>query len=73
VARIAVIGVPTAVTAGIVNFSSPHSPPTRLLSSEQTVLPFTGLKDPTAVAVDAKGAVYVADAMTARVLKLTAG
>jgi serine/threonine protein kinase, bacterial len=39
----------------------------------QTVLPFTGLKDPRGIAVDSAGNVYVTDAPNKRVLKLTAG
>jgi serine/threonine-protein kinase len=39
----------------------------------QTVLPFTGLGDPFAVAVDAAGNVYVADRDNYQVVKLAAG
>jgi hypothetical protein len=39
-------------------------------SRTQTVLPFTGLKDPEGVAVDTAGDVYVADSGNNRVLKL---
>ena len=42
-------------------------------SSTQTVLPFTGLNQPYAVAVDAAGNVYVADWGNNRVLKLPGG
>ncbi|MGA9493372.1 MAG: NHL repeat-containing protein, partial [Mycobacterium sp.] len=41
--------------------------------SRQSVLPFTGLKGPTAVAVDSAGDVYVVDELTSQVLKLAAG
>jgi hypothetical protein len=44
----------------------PHAP-------RQTVLPFTGLADPTGVAVDTTGTVYVTDISSNRVLKLPAG
>jgi DNA-binding beta-propeller fold protein YncE len=37
----------------------------------QTVVPFTGLAGPGAVAVDSKGAIYVADTGNNRVVKLT--
>jgi DNA-binding beta-propeller fold protein YncE len=39
----------------------------------QIVLPFTGLYNPWAVAVDTTGTVYVADYFTSQVLKLAAG
>ena len=39
----------------------------------QTVLPFTDLKDPSGVAVDTDGNVYIADHGNSRVLKLAAG
>jgi hypothetical protein len=39
-------------------------------ASRQTVLPFTGLNQPTAVAVDAAGNLYVTDWGNNRVLKL---
>jgi serine/threonine-protein kinase len=41
--------------------------------SGQTVLPFTGLNSPDAVAVDSVGNVYVADAGNNRVLEVSAG
>ena len=41
--------------------------------SRQSVLPFTGLKGPTAVAVDSAGDVYVVDELAREVLKLAAG
>ena len=40
--------------------------------SPQSVLPFTGLKGPTAVAVDNAGDVYVVDELGRQVLKLAA-
>ncbi len=39
-------------------------------SHSPTVLPFTGLKRPVSVAVDAKGAIYVADDGNRRIVKL---
>ena len=42
-------------------------------ASRQTVLPFTGLNQPYAVAVDAAGNVYVTDWGNNRLLKLPAG
>ncbi len=42
-------------------------------TSGQTVLPFTGLKNPSGVAVDNSGNVYVADTDNRQVLELTAG
>jgi uncharacterized RDD family membrane protein YckC/streptogramin lyase len=42
-------------------------------ASRQVVLPFTGLHQPSAVAVDTTGAVYVVDQNNNRVLKLPAG
>ena len=42
-------------------------------SNTQTVLPFTGLKNPDGVAVDAAGNVYVTDTDNNRVVKLAAG
>ena len=41
--------------------------------SRESVLPFTGLKGPTAVAVDSAGDVYVVDELAREVLKLAAG
>jgi serine/threonine-protein kinase len=51
----------------------PHAALTKLLSAEQTDLPFTGLKDPNGVAVDTNGDVYITDSNTRQVLKLAAG
>ena len=74
VITIAVVGAVVAVVAGVLALiRSPNSPLTALLYARQTVLPFTGLKDATGVAVDAQGDVYVTDAGNRRVLKLTAG
>jgi serine/threonine protein kinase, bacterial len=42
-------------------------------SNTQTVLPFTGLKEPWAVAVDTGGNVYVSDQDNKRVLELAGG
>jgi serine/threonine-protein kinase len=42
-------------------------------SSGQSVLPFSGLANPSGVAVDSAGNVYVADAGNSRVLELAAG
>ena len=71
---IAVVGVVIAVVAGLLALiRAPHSSLTALLYSRQTALAFTGLKDPTGVAVDAQGDVYVADAGNRRVLKLASG
>ncbi|MCB9438693.1 MAG: protein kinase [Mycolicibacterium sp.] len=60
-----------AVTVGVIALvprSQPSGP-----ASPQTVLPFTGLSRPAAVAVDAHGDVYVTDTGNSRVLKLAAG
>lgn len=77
VITIAVVGAVIAVIAGVAGVlglvRSPNSPVSGLLYSRQTVLPFTGLKDPTGVAVDAEGNVYITDAGNRRVLKLAAG
>jgi streptogramin lyase len=77
VITIAVVGAVIAVIAGVAGvlelIRSPNAPVSGLLYSRQTVLPFTGLKDPTGVAVDAEGNVYVTDAGNRRVLKLAAG
>ncbi len=48
--------------------TAPNAPAAR-----QTVLPFTGLTDPSSVAVDAAGNVYLTDTWNDRVLKLAAG
>ncbi|HEY1841116.1 MAG TPA: hypothetical protein VGG53_13025 [Mycobacterium sp.] len=45
----------------------------KLMSAEQTDLPFTGLKDPNSVAVATNGDVYITDAGHRRVLKLGVG
>jgi serine/threonine protein kinase, bacterial len=42
-------------------------------SNTQTVLPFTGLIQPRAVAVDTAGNLYVTDPGKSRVVKLSAG
>ena len=42
-------------------------------SNTQTVLPFTGLKEPWAVALDPGGNVYVSDQDNKRVLELAGG
>jgi serine/threonine protein kinase, bacterial len=53
---------------------SSHTSPTAAHSyGSQVVLPFTGLKSPAGVAVDAAGNVYVADQYNDRVLKLASG
>ena len=39
-------------------------------TSTQSILPFTGLNNPTGVAVDAQGNLYVVDSGNSRVLKL---
>lgn len=54
---------------------APGSGPTAPAASAsgQTVLPFTGLNTPGAVAVDSHGDIYVADAGNNRVLELVAG
>jgi len=74
---IAVVGAMIVVIAGVTGVlqlvRSPNSPLTALHYSKQTVLPFTDLKDPTGVAVDAEGDVYLTDAGNRRVLKLAAG
>lgn len=57
--------------------TTPATPPTAATGSSvvtgQTELPFTGLKNPGSVAVDAEGDVYVADRGNNGVLKLVAG
>jgi sugar lactone lactonase YvrE len=47
--------------------------PTTAPAPRQAVLPFTGLTNPSGVAVDAAGDVYLADSSNHRVLKLAAG
>jgi serine/threonine protein kinase, bacterial len=42
-------------------------------STDQTVLPFTGLNQPYGVAVGHDGSVYISDANTRKVLKLAPG
>src|ERR1700758_5080781 len=71
------IAVRGAVFAAVLGVSelvrSPTSPSKRVDYSEQTVLPLSGLREPTSVAVDDKGDIYVADTGNRRVLKLARG
>lgn len=71
---------PTAVAPGAAPTGSASQPTTSAGqavtpagSSDQGVLPFAGLNDPGAVAVDRSGNLYVADTGGGRVLELTAG
>jgi len=52
--------------------TQPTATATRTGANTPTVLPFTGLNTPLAVAVDTAGNVYVADKFNNRVLKLPA-
>jgi serine/threonine-protein kinase len=65
-AVLAVIAVIVAVAV-----AGNHGPPTENL--RQTVLPFTGLREPQGLSVDIGGTVYVADTMHNRILALSAG
>ncbi len=70
VVAIAAVVLVTSLTRGSERTGSPSStaaPPS------QEVLPFTDLKDPDGVAVDAEGTVYVTDAGGNRVLALAGG
>ena len=63
-----------AITVAVTNNDQPSTPSSESPSSaDQTTLPFTGLKYPWGVAVDAQGAVYVTDNGDNRVLRLPAG
>src|ERR1700761_8336721 len=71
---ITIIGAVIAAVLGVIELvRSPTSPSKRVDYSEQTVLPLSGLHDPTSVAVDDKGDIYVADTGNRRVLKLARG
>lgn len=48
------------------------TPPSQKQAARESVLPFTGLTDPSSVAVDAGGSVYLADTRNDRVVKLAA-
>ena len=80
VALVAIVGAAIAIPAIAGHESSQPSPPPQPSSQSiprsslsQVVLPFTGLSDPSGVAVDGAGAVYVADLGRNRVFKLAAG
>ncbi|WIM87621.1 serine/threonine-protein kinase PknD [Candidatus Mycobacterium wuenschmannii] len=60
-----------AVIVGVVGGSGGHDESTTNL--RQTVLPFTGLREPQGLSVDIGGTVYVADTMHNRILALSAG
>ncbi len=70
---ITVLGAIAAVVIAIVAVDSMDRHREPLVSGPETVLPFTGLNKPDGVAIDATGAVYVADYDNNRVLKLEAG
>ena len=63
IAAVVVILAAVGITAYLLR---PHG-------SRQTVLPFTGLNQPCAVAVDTAGDLYVIDSGNNRVVKLAAG
>ena len=65
----AIVAVAVAVIGGTACHASPPPHP----ASQQTSLPFSGLSHPGGVAVDASGAVYVADSGNKRVVKLASG
>jgi hypothetical protein len=76
-ARVRALTVAPAVIAvilggGLLTATVPAAAAT-LTGPVQTTLPFTGLKDPSEVAVDAAGDVYVADSGNNRVVELPAG
>jgi serine/threonine protein kinase len=59
-----------AVVAGLYFALKSHEPSDR---SDQSILPFTGLSDPSGIAVSLSGDVYVADGNRGRVVKFAAG
>ena len=69
--KIALLSAAAAVVAigGVIAVGGHRSSP----SSQQVVLPFTDLSDPTGVAVDSAGAVYVCDHERKQVLELPPG
>ena len=74
-------GISGAVAVGIVvaacsahdTPSAPAQPSPSDIYSPQVALPFSTLANPTGVAVDAAGDLYVTDSRSSRVLKLAAG
>src|ERR1700739_1172490 len=80
-AQLTVAVIAAAGITGCLHPSSPQThpaqpaPPSGQITqyAPQTVLPFTGLTQPDAVAVDTAGNLYVADTFNNRVVELAAG
>ena len=62
-----------ALAVADIGVTACHSSPPSTPAPQQTVLPLGGLNHPAGIAVDTKGAVYVADSGNKRVVKLTSG
>lgn len=67
----AVLTVIAAVCAAVILTLADHRPQTA--EARQSIMPFTGLREPQGVSVDYGGTVYVADTLHNRVLALAAG